>query len=72
MQALHRAAQSGSGSLPVILLAGKRVDDIAKIAHSYSSACVLRSFKGFQNTKTIYYYEKEVQVNNTGADRPKT
>lgn len=67
MQALHRAVQSGSGDLPVILLAGKRVEDVAKIAHSYSSACVLRSFKGFQNTKTIYYYEKEVQVNTSGA-----
>lgn len=63
MRALQKTAQSGSKKLPVILLAGKRVEDIAKISRSYSSACVLRSFKGFQDTKSIYYYEKEVQVN---------
>lgn len=63
MRTLHKAAQSGSESLPVILLAGKWVEDITKISRSYSSACVLRSFKGFQDTKSVYYYEKEVQVN---------
>ena len=63
MGALHKTAQNGSESLPVILLLGKRVEDIARISRSYSSACVLRSFKGFQDTKSIYYYEKEVQVN---------
>ncbi len=57
---LHKRAQSGSERLPVILLVGKRVEDISRISHSYSSACVLRSFKGFQDTKSIYYYEKEV------------
>lgn len=63
MRVLHKTAQSGSEKLPVILLVGKRVEDISKISRSYSSACVLRSFKGFQDTKSIYYYEKEVQVN---------
>lgn len=63
MRALHRTAQDGSEKLPVILLVGKRVEDISRISRSYSSACVLRSFKGFQDTKNIYYYEKEVQVN---------
>ncbi len=63
MEALHKTAQSGSEDLPVILLVGKRVEDIGRISRSYSSACVLRSFKGFQDTKSIYYYEKEVQVN---------
>lgn len=62
---LHKRAQSGSERLPVILLVGKRVEDISRISHSYSSACVLRSFKGFQDTKSIYYYEKEVQVNHS-------
>jgi len=62
LRALHKTAQNGSEKLPVILLAGKRVEDIAKISRSYSSACVLRSFKGFQDNKSIYYYEKEVQV----------
>ncbi len=63
MRALHRTAQGGSEKLPVILLVGKRVEDISRISRSYSSACVLRSFKGFQDTKNIYFYEKEVQVN---------
>ncbi len=47
---------------PVILLVGKRVEDISKLSHSYSSACVLRSFKGFRASRSIYYYEEEVQV----------
>lgn len=63
MKALHKTAQSGSEKLPVILLVGKWVSDVAKISRSYSSACVLRSFKGFQDNRSIYYYEKEVQVN---------
>lgn len=67
MKALQKTAQSGSKNLPVILLVGKRVEDITKISHSYSSACVLRSFKGFQDTKSVYYYEKEVQVNPSGT-----
>ncbi|MDE5931645.1 MAG: response regulator [Lachnospiraceae bacterium] len=62
LQAFHRAAQSGSENMPVILLVGKRVNHISRLSRSYSSACVLRSFKGFQNHKNIYYYEKEVQV----------
>lgn len=59
---LHRAAQSGSENMPVILLVGKQVNDLSRLSRSYSSACVLRSFKGFQNQKNLYYYEKEVQV----------
>ena len=53
MKALQKTAQSGSKNLPVILLVGKRVEDITKISHSSSSACVLRSFKGFQDTKSV-------------------
>lgn len=67
MKALQKTAQNGSKNLPVILLVGKWVEDITKISHSYSSACVLRSFKGFQDTKSVYYYEKEVQVNPSGT-----
>ena len=62
LEAFHRAAQSGSENMPVILLAGKQVNDISRLSRSYSSACVLRSFKGFQNHKNLYFYEKEVQV----------
>ncbi|MDE7176626.1 MAG: response regulator [Lachnospiraceae bacterium] len=67
MRTFHQALQKGSENLPVILLLGKRVEDIAKISHSYSSACVLRSFKGFQDGQSLYYYEREVQV---GESKP--
>ena len=47
---------------PVILLAGKRVEEPDKLSHSYSAACALRSFKGFRQEKTVYCYEEEMQV----------
>lgn len=53
--------------IPVIMLAGKKVDDISNIAKSYSTACILRSCQGFKNSKDIYYYDEEVQVSNNGA-----
>ncbi len=46
----------------VILLAGKRVEELEKLSHSYSAACMLRSFKGFRQEKSVYYYEEELQV----------
>lgn len=49
--------------LPIILLVGKTVEDVSKLSRSYSAACVLRSFHGFRTKKNIYYYEKELQVN---------
>ncbi|MDE7310295.1 MAG: response regulator [Eubacterium sp.] len=52
--------------LPVIMLAGKKVDDIHNLAKSYGTACILRSCQGFQNQKEIYYYEEEVQVSGSG------
>ncbi|NLG03237.1 MAG: response regulator [Clostridia bacterium] len=48
--------------VPVALLVGKQVEDITKISRSYSTACVLRSFHGFQNKKNIYYYDEEIHV----------
>lgn len=50
-------------SVSAVLLVGKEVEDVARISHSYSSACVLKSFRGFRPQKNIYYYEKEVQIN---------
>ena len=52
--------------MPVIMLVGKKVTDISKVAKSYSTACVLRSFQGFCKKKEIYYYENEVQVKEKG------
>lgn len=47
---------------PTVLLVGKRVEDVEKLSHSYASACVLRSFKGFRQEKPVYYYEEEIQA----------
>lgn len=49
-------------SFEVVLLVGKKVEDIEKLSYSYSSACVLRSFKGFRQEKPVYYYEEEIQA----------
>ncbi len=49
--------------MPVVLLVGKCAKDVTSLAYSYSSACTLRSFKGFQEQKEIYYYEDDIQVN---------
>lgn len=51
--------------VPVVLLVGKCVDSISKISQSYSTACALRSFHGFQGKKDIYYYEEEIQVSES-------
>lgn len=51
--------------IPLVLLVGKEVDDISKISKSYSTACALRSLRGFQQKKEIYYYEQEVHVGET-------
>lgn len=45
---------------PVIMLVGKKVQDISNIARSYGNTCMLRSFQGFRSKKQIYYYEEEV------------
>lgn len=51
---------------PVIMLVGKRVQDISHIARSYGNSCMLRSFQGFRSKKDIYFYEEEVQVSTDG------
>lgn len=63
LEELQKKAEGEKFCVPVILLAGKQVEDIGKLSHSYRSACVLRSFKSFRLEKSIYYYEEEVQVN---------
>lgn len=66
LQELCKAGMEGI-HIPVVLLAGKKVDDISKISKSYSSACTLRSFRNFRDRKDIYYYEEEGQVNQSKA-----
>lgn len=51
---------------PVIMLVGKKAQDISNIARSYGNACMLRSFQGFRTKKSIYYYEEEVQITSGG------
>lgn len=51
---------------PIIMLVGKKVQDISNIARSYGNTCMLRSFQGFRTKKQIYYYEEEVQVSPDG------
>ncbi len=48
--------------IPVTMLVGKRVNDISNLAKSYATACMLRSFQGFREKRSIYYYEEEAQV----------
>ncbi|MBQ7360864.1 MAG: response regulator, partial [Lachnospiraceae bacterium] len=50
--------------LKVSLLVGKGVSGINKLSNSYSSACALRTLKGFKERKRVYYYEDEVQANS--------
>lgn len=64
MEALIAEAGKQIG-LPINLLVGKEVEDISRISNSYSSACVLKAFQGFRQQKKIYYYEEEVQVNQS-------
>ncbi|MDR0949755.1 MAG: response regulator [Lachnospiraceae bacterium] len=65
LEALWNAAQCDI-ALPVVVLVGKPVEELKQITKSYSSACVLRSFRGFHDEKHLYYYENEVQVTQTG------
>ena len=62
MEKLLEAAERET-DIPMVLLVGKEVDDISRISLSYSSACALNGFVGFRVQKNIYYYEKEVQIN---------
>jgi len=63
MNRLSTALKREDFKIPIVLLIGKAVDDIAKISYSYSSASTLRSFKNFRDRKDVYFYEEEMQVN---------
>jgi two-component system response regulator YesN len=57
----------GIVNLPVVMIVGKKVQDIAEIAKSYASACILRSCQGFREQKEICFYEEDVQVGMKGT-----
>lgn len=47
---------------PVLLMLGKKVEDLARISHSYSTAHMLKSSISFSEKKNIYEYETELQM----------
>ncbi len=51
---------------PIRMLCGKMVSNISAISKSYSSCHRLNSIKSFHNPKSIYVYEDEVQVSQSG------
>lgn len=63
LEELHKKAGMGGFNVPIVLLVGKPVQGIDRISKSYSSACMLRSFKSFHGSQNIYFYEDELQVN---------
>lgn len=50
----------------VVMLVGKKVNDLANLAKSYGTACKMRFFQGFREKKAIYYYEDEMQISSGG------
>lgn len=60
-EVMHQEIQKNM-EIPVYFLAGKRVDTTAQLGHSYSTACMLRSFIGFREKRAVYYYEQEIQT----------
>lgn len=65
-QTLQREIQKNL-NLPVYLLAGKQVSDLSHLRHSYSTACMLRSFIGFREEKAVYFYEEEIQTERSAT-----
>ena len=61
MEAFLQAVGEGLEE-PVILMLGKKVEDISRISHSYSTAHMLKSSLSFSEQKTIYEYESELQM----------
>ena len=51
----------------LVMLVGKKVTDIGSLSKSYGNTCMLRSFQGFRERKSIYFYEDEVQVSSNGV-----
>ena len=54
-------------SQPVRMLCGKKVSNISAISKSYSSCCKLNSIKSFHSQKSIYIYEDEIKVGQSGV-----
>ena len=63
LQDMQSYVESYHPDLKVSLMVGKGVLDINKLSNTYSSACALRTLKGFKERKKVYYYEEEVQAN---------
>ncbi|MBQ5425629.1 MAG: response regulator transcription factor [Pseudobutyrivibrio sp.] len=52
--------------LSATVLVGKTVSGIRNISKSYGTANMLRSLQGFREKKSLYYYEEEYKVTDSG------
>ena len=52
---------------PLVLIAGRNVEDIEDISKSYGTACILRSVISFREKKDVYFYEEELKVSSGGV-----
>lgn len=50
----------------LVMMVGKKVDNIASISKSYGTACMLNSQQAFHDRKNMYFYEEEMQVKQDG------
>lgn len=50
----------------VCLFVGKKVPGLSRLSQSYGTVRMLKPLEGFQIHKSIYYYEKEMQVRQSG------
>ncbi len=52
----------------ITMLVGKKVADISSASKSYSTACILKSVIGFREKKSIYFYDREAQIQAGGEN----
>ena len=66
LRRLQRKLQEEVGK-PVLLLIGKKVQDVRRLTYSYSDTALLRSVYWLLPRRTLYYYENELQVTGDGV-----
>ena len=57
---------SKNSNLPITMLIGKNVMGIKNISKSYGTANMLRSLQGLREKKSVYFYEEEYKMSDTG------
>ncbi len=58
---MQQFVEAQNGVIKISLMVGKGVADISKLSISYTSACSIKTLKGFKKPKSVYYYEDEIQ-----------